>query len=218
MDTSTKSAASLHKNVPPDHYYRSVKTSLPHKFWHTKRYRKILSLSEKVSGKILDIGCADGVFTQKIQKKTSAKKVIGVDVLVPSITWAKRHWKNNQNLEFFVGNAHKLKFADDTFDAVYALEVMEHIQDPRLVIREIFRVLKKGGYAIALVPTDSEMFKFGWFFWTKYGPGRIWDDTHIQSFNKDNKLAKAFKKQGFKVENDDRFLCGMLNVVKARKV
>ncbi len=217
MNTSTKSAAQLHENVPPDWYFQSMKINLGQRYWHNRRFSTVIALSERVNGKILDIGCADGVFTNEIAKKTKAKKVIGIDVLKSSVDWAKKHWSKKKNLSFKVGNAHELTYPDNSFGAVYALEVLEHVPEPLKVLKEVKRVLAPQGYAIFLVPSDNKLFQGVWFLWTKFWRGRIWDDCHIQSY-KDHSLGKLAKKAGLSVEVDDTFILGMLNVVKVRKV
>ena len=50
------------------------------------------------------------------------------------------------------GDAAALPFADGLFDAVVCAELLEHVYDPRLVIREIARVLKPEGRLLATVP------------------------------------------------------------------
>ena len=44
-----------------------------------------------------------------------------------------------------VGDAHQLPFRDDVFDRVFALNVFEHLREPKRAAAEIFRVLKPGG-------------------------------------------------------------------------
>jgi len=215
MNSSIKSAAKLHEKVPPDWYYRSIKRNLLQRIWHKKRFSVISSLSEK-SDRVLDIGCADGVFTNEIAKSTHAREVVGIDVLKDSVSWARRKWRG-KNMKFLVGNAHKLNFRANYFDAVYALEVMEHVSNPDKVISEIKRVLKRDGCVIILVPTDNTLFRIIWFFLTKFWWARIWNDCHIQSFSKKNSLSRHLKDAGFEIEIDKTFWLGMLNVVKARK-
>jgi len=212
-----KTAAQLHENVPPDWYYSSIKRNPYQRFWHKARFGEVSRFIEPTGGKILDIGCADGVFTKVILEKSKAKEIVGIDVLATSIAWAKRHWKKNKELKFRLGDAHKLDFKANTFDAVFALEVMEHVFEPEVVFVEIKRVLKKNGYVIILVPSDNFLFNIIWWFVTNFWWARIWQDCHVQSFSAKHTLASELKKAGFKVLVDDKFLFGMLNLVKARK-
>lgn len=216
MNESLESAAKLHERVPPNWYVQSVKINKGQAYWHNTRFRTVAKLIDPVEGKVLDIGCADGLFTQVILKKTKAQKVIGIDVLKSSVQWAKNHWKKNKKMQFKLGNAHKLDFEKDTFGAVFALEVLEHVPEPEKVLKEIKRVLKKGGYAIFLVPTDSLLFRSIWFIWTKFWRGKIWDDCHIQSFQKDS-LVDVAQRVGFTVEVNKKFQFGMLQAIKVRK-
>ncbi len=184
---SDHSAAELHKNVPPDWYFSSMKRNPFQRFWHESRFAEVSKFIEPIpGGKILDIGSADGIFTKVILDKSEAKEIVGVDVLQSSIEWSKKHWRKYKEMKFRLGDAHELDFKANSFDAVFALEVMEHVFEPRVVFKEIKRVLKKNGYVI--------------------------------SFSAKNTLAGELKKAGFKVEVDDKFLLGMLNLVKARKV
>ncbi len=213
---SLKEAASLHKNVPPDWYFQSIRRNVLQRYWHNMRFREVKKEIDKAKS-VLDIGSADGLFSHEIMSKTKADKLIGVDVLQSSVNWANKHWRTKK-MEFKLGDAHKLPFAESEFDAVFALEVMEHVRSPKIVLKEIKRVLKKDGYAILLVPTDSVLFTIIWWFVTNFWWAKIWDNTHIQSFSKDNKLSKYAKAAGFGVEVDRNFAWGMLNLVKIRKI
>jgi len=51
-----------------------------------------------------------------------------------------------------VGDIHKMPFADDSVDALICIAVLEHVEDPFLAMREMHRVLKKGGYLFLYVP------------------------------------------------------------------
>lgn len=208
-------AVKLHENVPPDWYFRSIKENILQRYWHKRRFEEVSKLIEKTDGKILDIGCADGVFTKVIFEKAKPQKIIGVDILPKSVTWAKKHWKNPK-MEFTAADAENLKYKSNTFDAVFILEVLEHVNDPQKVLFDVKRILKKNGYAIFLVPTDSSLFRIIWFFWTKFR-GKIWKETHIQTY-RNNYLARICKKAGFKIEEDRKFLLGMLQTVKVRKI
>lgn len=218
MKKSTLTAEELHSNVPANWYNESLKVDFFQRYWHTRRFSEVSKEIEFTSGgKILDIGSNDGTFSNVIFVKTDAKELFGIDVVKKTTDWANKHWKKTGKMKFLVADAHKLPFNNETFDAVFALEVLEHVFDPLKVLLEIKRVLKKNGYAIFLVPSDNHLFKFIWFLWLNFYPrGKVWKETHIQTYN-NNYLSKISKKAGFKIITDRKFILGMLHLVKVRK-
>ncbi len=217
MKVGIKGARKLHADTPPDWYFESIKVDFFQRIWHRTRFSNVSSVIEPTGGKVLDIGCADGTFSKVILDKSRADKLIGIDVLGTSVDWANKHWRNSK-MRFLVGDAHNLKFSKDNFDAVFAMEVLEHVADPKLVLKEVRMVLKNGGYGVFLVPSDSFLFKIIWFFWLHFYPrGWVWEHTHIQTY-RENYLTKICKQVGFKVEVDKKFNLGMLHLVKVRKI
>src|SRR3989338_6880558 len=186
-------AAELHKQVPPNHYARSIKESFLHRFWHTTRFKEI------------------GV----IIEKSKATKVVGIDVLAASISYAKRRFARSKIVSFRVADAHALPVPTRTFDAVFCLETLEHVEDPTQVASEIHRVLKDDGYAVILVPNENILFRIGWFFWLM-GPGKIWKNTHIQDLSAEA-IMTTLGKANFRTKETRRFLLGMLQAVKVVK-
>lgn len=211
-------AEELHEQVPPNWYYQSVRVDHLQRYWHKRRFEEVGKLIEPSGGKILDIGCADGMFSKVIFDKAKADELIGIDVLKSSIDWAKHHWRKNKKMKFMVGDAHRLNFKNESINAAFSLEVLEHVFEPEKVFRGVKRVLKKGGYAIFLVPSDSLLFRIIWFLWLKFYPrGWVWRNTHIQTYRNDY-LPKLCKKVGFHLEKNKKFNLGMLHLVKVRKV
>ncbi len=106
---------------------------------------------------ILDLGCGPGrdakIFTQK------EYDVTGIDLSENMIEKAKERVKN---VKFKVMDIKKLEFEDNHFDAVWASACLLHIpkKDINTTLKEIFRVLKKGGILfISLKQGDGEIFK-----------------------------------------------------------
>ncbi|EKD90480.1 MAG: methyltransferase type 11 [uncultured bacterium] len=199
-----------HEDVPPDHYDKGIKKLFFLRYYHQKRFKEVLRRLEK-SEKILDIGCHGGLFTSYLYKGTKAKKVYGVDVSKRAVKLARKRIKKGV---FRIANAHELPFKNDFFDAVFCLEVLEHVEEPKKVLKEIKRVLKRGGYGIVLVPTDNLLFRIIWWSWNKINP--VWEHTHIQSFRA-NSLDELIRETKFKILEVGYFHFGMLKIIKFQK-
>ncbi|MBI4039716.1 class I SAM-dependent methyltransferase [Candidatus Daviesbacteria bacterium] len=205
----------LHENIPPGYYRQGIRRNLLQKIWHTNRFGAVSDFVMPTRGEILDIGCADGTFSQVILEKTGAEKLVGIDVVDHLIADDQQYFKNNGKMEFLVADAHNLPFADGTFDAVFALEVLEHVENPRQVLSEVKRVLKPDGYIVILVPNETLLFKIEWWLFRTFGPAKIWNDTHIQEYSK-NTLLKMVTQAGFAVVRQKRFNLGTLEIIQAK--
>ncbi|MBX4189737.1 class I SAM-dependent methyltransferase [Candidatus Parcubacteria bacterium] len=104
--------------------------------------------------KILDFGSSSGEFVQYLQKL--GYDTVGCDVSEEAIK--KGEQKGISNLTVLKND--RLDFSSESFDVVLALDVLEHVKDEAKAIKEIHRVLKKGGLFIVFVPA----FPFLWGF------------------------------------------------------
>ena len=208
-------AIALHKDVPPDWYESSVKTNILQKFWHGAREKHIRKHASPVNGAVLDIGSADGYFSNIIVQETRAKRLVGVDVLPASVAYAKRRYRSNRKMSFLTADAHNLPFKANSFDATFSIESLEHVLDPVKALAEMKRVTNTNGYAMVLIPTENLLFKIIWFFWTK-SKGRVWKDSHVHTFEP-SALPDMLRKTGFSNVESHYFLLGMLLLVKGYK-
>lgn len=101
-------------------------------------------LSKRVSSgaSFLDIGCGAGLLTNLIQK--AGYQTTGIDLSQSSLSVARR-FDTTQKVHYVKANAYELPFPNETFDAVSAMDILEHVEHPHLLIKEASRVLKKGG-------------------------------------------------------------------------
>lgn len=91
---------------------------------------------------ILDIGCGAGLLTNALAKE--GHSVSGIDLSETSLETAKRH-DSTGKVHYEKANAYSLPFADQSFSAVCAMDVLEHVEEPHMLIAEASRVLKKDG-------------------------------------------------------------------------
>jgi ubiquinone/menaquinone biosynthesis C-methylase UbiE len=157
---SFKDAVVNHENVPPDYYESSIRTNLGQRFWHHSRFNETLKyIMKDENSRLLDIGSADGTFTSILVNKIKPKKLVGVDVLKASVDYANKKFKKERSVSFLLADAHELPFKQEMFDGVFALEVLEHVFEPKKVLSEIRRVLIPGGYVIGVPNEESSCLK-----------------------------------------------------------
>lgn len=109
---------------------------------------------------VLDLGCGAGENSFKIAKVS--KKVFGIDIDVSLIERANRLVKANKlkKINFLNGNLEKkLPFANNFFDKVIFLDVLEHLQRREFVLKEIKRTIKRGGLVLISVPNSQTGWK-----------------------------------------------------------
>lgn len=97
--------------------------------------------SEKPA-RVLDLGCGAGFLSNELARAGFA--VTGVDASVESIEVARRY-DTAKTVNYVIGDANRLSFENETFDAVCAMDFLEHVEDPLRAIQEASRVLKPGG-------------------------------------------------------------------------
>lgn len=124
---------------------------------------------------ILDVGCGAGIFINYC--KYHGKFAVGVDVDRKQLFLAA-----NRDRGFYVlADAHYLPLRDSSADGAFFSHVIEHLNDPFPVLKEIRRVLKNRGVLIVITPTEHRHF---------YTPG------HVRAYTKKS-LSETLVRAGF---------------------
>jgi ubiquinone/menaquinone biosynthesis C-methylase UbiE len=134
-----------------DEYILSTKDELDrleNKFniYESLKQLKLLGFEDGMS--FVDIGIGSGKMTRMVAEYFSkSKTIIGVDINDSFLEFAKSKAKNNnlEQIEYMQGNIYKLPLKDNSVDFVWSRFVFEYLKDPLLALKEIRRVLKKGG-------------------------------------------------------------------------
>lgn len=195
-----------------DLFYSEMFGKSPSKYYNVQRskIKKIMELFRKHgAGKVLDVGCGDGLIASLIAKATGAE-VHGVDVSKSSVKKAKQRGIKAKVVDI---NKQKLPFRENTFDAVFCGDILEHIYDSEKLIESVNRVLKPGGYAIISVPNIASWYNrvfllFGLMpVWVESSPRTYTGNPlikkgvgHIHAFTK-RSLRELLQLKGFRVES-----------------
>jgi ubiquinone/menaquinone biosynthesis C-methylase UbiE len=97
-----------------------------------------------VRGEVLDVGCGTGALTFALAGNASVSKITGIDPSDGFLAYA-RSKTTAQRIQFEIGDAQNLRFADASFDQCLALLVMRFIPDATKAVREMRRVTRSGG-------------------------------------------------------------------------
>jgi len=103
---------------------------------------------------VLDLGCGFGGRTVYYAER-GPREVTGLDISERVVERCRNFAQGRgvDNARFLVGFAEELPFPDESFDHVLGQDVIEHVHDPVLALREIRRVLRPGGHAWLIFPT-----------------------------------------------------------------
>ena len=101
-----------------------------------------IDLSNK---KVLDVGCGGGILSEALHDEGAV--VTGIDAAGPGIKIAKLHAeKNSKSITYIESTAEDLiQNSQDRYDVVACLEVLEHVTDPKLLVKTCIDLLRPGG-------------------------------------------------------------------------
>lgn len=158
--------------------------------WVQSKVLRQISLSARSS--VLDVGCGPGRAILFFKNK-GVRNLFGIDLSPLMIQKAKKRLGKNAVLK--VASVEKLPFASNKFDIVTNTEAFHHFPNPEKAVREMHRVLKKGG---KLYLADMNFFSsiIHWLF-KRLEPG------HVKIYSK-KEFAQLFSKAGFKILEQKR--------------
>jgi 2-polyprenyl-6-hydroxyphenyl methylase/3-demethylubiquinone-9 3-methyltransferase len=116
------------------------KTKTP---WIIKKISEHGLLNNKT--KVLDVGCGAGFLSNDLAKEKL--QVTGIDLSEESLIVAKKY-DETKSVIYQTADAYHLPFPDQSFDVITAMDFLEHVDDPKGVIKEFSRVLKPNGIFI----------------------------------------------------------------------
>jgi ubiquinone/menaquinone biosynthesis C-methylase UbiE len=115
--------------------------------WMIAQQTELLAVTGPSGRTVLDAGCGRGRVA--IQAALMGASVTAVDVSAEMLAIAEETARSvGARVDFQLADLHHLPFADATFDLVFHLEILLHLEDPQRVLAEIGRVLKPHGMLV----------------------------------------------------------------------
>ena len=150
--------------------------------FYLKRMRRL-----SIGNRLLEIGCYTGFFLKAAEE--TGWKVAGIE---PS-EWASRYARETLHLSVTTGLFEETDFPPESFDAIVAFQVLEHVADPRTFLMRLSRLLVPGGLLVVEVPDIGSMA-------ARLLTKRWWmlKPVHLYYFSRQT-LARSLQETGFRV-------------------
>lgn len=158
-------------------------------FMNGLKLRYLLEDLAPVHGRVLDVGCGAGQVAKAVKRERPDLTVMGCDVSHAALDAAR---ESAGGVEFRLSAAERLPYEDGELDFVWIFDVLEHVEDPQAVLREVARVLKSGGGFHIVLPLEGQPRTL----YSLVGAGTRWTAKarhggHVQLFSADRFRAMS---------------------------
>lgn len=131
--------------------------------WKGLKSRRVMDRLEPRPGELLlDVGCGLGTRLGTMNRVYGTCGV-GIDFSHAELKAAISY--NPCGNDYYVADALELPFRDGVFDLVMSYDVVEHVTDPRRLVREMTRVLRPGGRLLLYTPSRCD--RWTWHWWER---------------------------------------------------
>jgi len=158
---------------PQKDYYQFLFQNLCHAYY--QKHRTIIdqikalcyqilypAIPLKYQGKILDLGCGTGAFLYHLKKQ--GWDVYGLEWSQRAVQFAREKLKLKNVRE---GKIEELKYPPEFFDVITMQHVIEHLEDPKAILKKIHQILRPQGLLLITTPNAAalnfQLFKQYWF-------------------------------------------------------
>jgi 2-polyprenyl-3-methyl-5-hydroxy-6-metoxy-1,4-benzoquinol methylase len=165
------------------------------------RLKRIIDLMPDSYSSVLDVGCGAGDLAKRLKEK--GHEISGIDLSSDALSHAREHLKENFAFDI-EGNDWPANLMSRRYDVIVVSEVIEHLFDPRELIKKLKPLLKKNGYFIITTPNvlfwkNRFAILFGKFEYQEIG---IMDYGHIRFFTFQT-VQRFFKELKMNIEQEN---------------
>ncbi|MFV0590244.1 MAG: class I SAM-dependent methyltransferase [Draconibacterium sp.] len=165
-------------------------------FWERIKIAYKFAINHKSAKKVLDFGCGSGVLSYILAE--NGYSVTGCDVEFGPLKLVKNKVEFPLNIDFIEGDILSQNLNDNSFDIIFAMDVLEHIDNLEPYINEFSRLLSPNGVILISGPTENAFYKIG----RKIAGDRFTGDYHVTNISQ----IKASFEQNMKVVSIKKLL------------
>ncbi|MSU75591.1 MAG: class I SAM-dependent methyltransferase [Candidatus Magasanikbacteria bacterium] len=164
-------------------------------------YRRTISILKRerqaelrrIACRFLDVACGTGEIIYRLAREFPETQFDGVDFTTGMIKKAQEKTRALHNVSFQEADVAILPFPDNSFDVILCSDAFHHLPQPEIVLKEVNRILKKGGLFLLVDPACEGLF-----------PRLIFNNLfkwieHAHHYYRRTELRKLFARHGFKV-------------------
>jgi SAM-dependent methyltransferase len=161
--------------------------------------------------KVLDCGCGEGFYSMVVSELYQNVNITAFDYNAELLKMAAGWTEKEKCIVFQNGNIEDgLPFTDDSFDKLIFTEVLEHLDNDKKALTEVFRVVKPGGVVGLTVPNRNYPFLWDPINWLRehmglghFNPkntilGGVWSYDHKRLYSFDD-IAALSQEAGFEI-------------------
>jgi ubiquinone/menaquinone biosynthesis C-methylase UbiE len=177
------------------HFQRKTKKSLGYRLQRRTHevIRAINTYSPKHPLDIIDLGSADGLMLSSVQDRFPSAKCIGIEYSRELI-----ETMSDRRIMVLQGDIHYLPILDNSFDVAIATAVIEHSENPKKMLGESQRIIRKNGI---LILTSPDPF-WEWFATTI---GHLQTEQHHKVMNL-RELSGLLQATGYTILDQKKFM------------
>jgi len=180
-----------------------------------KKFREkiVNSVEIKNADKVLDVGCGTGMFLKLLKEKHDGVEAIGIDPDKGALEIATKRLTKFKDVKLIRGFGETLPFEDETFDIVFSTLAFHHMPTDikQKAIKEIFRVLKKGGKLAIVDFGTARHHRF-------YKIILFWEPFEYIKSNLDGVITKFMEEVGFKNVQEDSIKFPIIHLFRGEKL
>jgi len=129
-----------------------------HLVW--SRYQKMIDIIPTIEPhiRVMDLGCVEGTFLPTLD--LYFKEVCGLDINITVAEEIVRHF-DLKNIQLIEKDILASGLNDNSFDIIFAARSLEHFKAQEKLLKELKRLLRKGGLLVFSSPTESLFYELG---------------------------------------------------------